>query len=98
MIIRDRHFRRRDQCQTAIVLEMKKVVFKFWKLISAKQSIAVHDKWGQRLSVTMLACVNVEHKIDQRPFKPRSSTIKNCKSRARDLRCSLLIEYAQRLT
>src|SRR5258708_552951 len=80
VVIRDRHLGGRDQCETAVVLDMKQVILKFWKLVSTKKSVSVDQKWRQRLGVTMLDCVDLEHKIDERAAQPRSRAVQNCKA------------------
>src|SRR5580765_5398008 len=63
VIIGDRHLGGRNQSKTSVVFDMKQVVLKFWKLVSSKKGRPIHQKWRQRLGVSVLGGVDLKHEI-----------------------------------
>src|SRR2546423_15590528 len=63
--VRDRHFRRRDEIQPALVLQLKQIGLELRQLRRAEQRIFVDDKRRQSLFITMLVRMYVNHEIDE---------------------------------
>src|SRR5689334_24981417 len=95
MIIRDRHFRRRDQVKLARIFELEKIGFKLRQLPGAEKCGTIDDERRQRFEITMLASLHIEHEIDQRAFESRPRAVQNCKTCRRDLGSVFEIEDAE---
>src|SRR5687767_5126289 len=65
MVIRHRHLGRRDKGKPASIFYMKQIVLKFRQLIRSKQRRPIYKKGWQRFHVSILARMDVEHKIDE---------------------------------
>src|SRR5438552_3640468 len=85
----------RDQRKTAVVLYVKKVLFKFWKLSGAEEGGTIHQKRRLRLGISVLNGVNIEHKIDKRAAQSRSRTVQNGETRTGDRCGAFEIEDAE---
>src|SRR5688572_24003963 len=95
MVIRDGHFRCRNQIQLAIVKQFEKISFKLRQVAGTKQRVAIHNERRDRFEVAVFARMNVEHKTDQRPFKSRTRTVENRKTRGSEPRRTLEIENTE---
>ena len=77
------------------ILQSVHVLFKFWKLRRPNHAIAPDQKWRTDFKVTMLARVQIEHEIDQRPLQLRARTGETNKPAAAQFRSAFQIEQFQ---
>src|SRR5437870_4710230 len=78
-----------NQIKATLVRELEKILFELWQLGRTEESRCVDDIGRQRLLVSVLSCLHVEHEVDERPAQTRTGAIQDCEPRARNL-CSAL--------
>ena len=94
MKIRHRHFRRRREEKLA-VSEPVHVLLKFRQLRRADHAFAPHQKRRAHFEITVLARVQIEHELDERPLQPRARAGKANEPAPAQLRRALQIEELQ---
>ena len=55
----------------------------------------VHDEWGKRFLIAMLARVEFEHKVDQCATEPCPCSVQDCKTCRGDFACPFKIQNAE---
>ena len=78
--------------------DLEQVVFELGQLAGAVQRGGVHHERRQNFGVAVLAGVQVEHEVGQRPLQLRAQLPVDSKTRARDLGGALQIQNSQRLS
>ena len=70
---------------------------KFRQLRGAEHGVVAHEKRRVDLGIAVLARVQVEHELSQRPFEPRQRSFQDDEPRAGELRRGLEIHQPERL-
>ena len=95
----DRNFGGRNQPQIFFAVgHAEEVGSKFRQLSGAIHGLGIHQVRRQHLGVAVLAGVQIEHEIGQRPLQPRSQVPVHREARAGKLGGAFEIEHAQRFT
>src|SRR5438270_12854364 len=99
MKICHRHFRRRRQEKLipsgSVRFKPVHVRFKFWQLGRPDHAIAADQKWWTNLEIPVLACMQIEHELDEGTLQPRADARETDESAATEFRCALQIEQLQ---
>jgi hypothetical protein len=82
MKVRERHFGRRNQEQIPVAADAEEILLELWKVPRSCERRAVHQKRRLDFLVAVVACVDVEHEIDQRPLEPGAGAQQHGKARA----------------
>ena len=77
MIVRYRDLRRRDQRKSAFVANMKEISFEFRELICSKQGCSIDQERRQRLGLTMLGRMNIQHDIYECSLESGTCSVEN---------------------
>ena len=93
--IRQRHLGRRNQ--KVLVADRKKVTGELWQLARAEERRTIREIRDIGLAVAVLARVQVEHELDQRPMQSRQIALENGEAAAGDFRRGGEIEHAETL-
>src|SRR4029079_16714288 len=96
MEVRYRHLRGRRKIQL-VAFAAVKLLLEFRQLRRPLQRLGPHEKGPRNLGVTVLARLQIEQEIDQRPLQPRPRAGETRERRARDLRRPLKIEQPELL-
>ena len=84
--IRDRNFRRRNQPEIFFAMRhAKKIGGKFRQLPGAIHRFGIHQIRRQNLGVSVLARVQIEHEVHQRPLQLRAQIPVDGEARARSV-------------
>src|SRR5437868_5746641 len=99
MKICHRHFRRGRQEKLipsgSIRFKPVHICFKFRQLSRPDHAIAADQKWWTNLEIPMLACMQIEHELDQGTLQPRPGAGETDKSAATEFCRALQIEQFQ---
>ena len=90
-----RHLGGGHQIVRIVAGEPEQVVAELGQLAGAGQRVGVDDERRQHLTVAVLAGVQVEHEVDQRPLEPRPEAPVDGKAGAGELGAALEVEDAQ---
>ena len=85
-------FRRLVALGHAVIL-----VLEFWKLADAYEALRPDHEWRRHFGVTVLANVQIQQKLDQRPLQPRAPVRVEQKTAAGKLGAARKIHELQRL-
>src|SRR5262245_16704785 len=61
--------------------DTKQVFFELRELAGSRHGVTIHQKGRQDLAIAMLLGVQIEHEIDQGPFKPRAGILVESEAR-----------------
>src|SRR5204862_2643940 len=89
-----RHFRGRRE-EKLLALEPVHVLLELRQLRRPDHTFAPHQKRGAYFEITMLAGVQVEHELDERPLQPRPRARETDEPAPAQLRRALQIEKLQ---
>src|SRR5215213_7532440 len=98
MDVRQRYFRGWNEKQIPITADPEKLCLEFWQLARRLQRFAVDEKRRDHLEVAVLACVQIEHQIDERSREPRARTEQQREPGARHLRRAFEVKNSKRRT
>ena len=96
MQVGQRHLRRRHEIQIPVAGNLEEIGFEFRQVAGAQQGGAVDEERRLDLAIPMLARVQIEHEVDQRPREPRAGAAQHRKPRAGDARGPLEVDDAER--
>ncbi len=77
--------------------DAKLIVAKFWQLPGAEHHIITHDCRRINFHVSMLAHMQIEHELAERPLQPCERALENHKASAGELRGGFEIHQPERL-
>src|SRR5262245_31151611 len=80
MDIRNRHFGGRNEKEIWL-RDTKQVFFELRELAGSRHGVTIHQEGRQNLAIAMLLGVQIEHEIDQGPFKPRPGILVESEAR-----------------
>src|SRR5690349_949713 len=95
MIIRYRHFRRRDQIEFTWIFELEQIGFKLRQLPGSEERTAIDDERRQCFEIAVFARLHVEHEVDERAFETCARAVQDRETRRCNLRSTFEIEYAE---
>ncbi len=92
--IGDRHFGGGREPEI-VILDLEQILLELGKLAGAEQAGGVDQERRQHLGVAVLARVDIQHEVDERPLQLRAHAPVDGKSRAGDFGGTLQVQDAQ---